>query len=277
MSSLVVNRHLDQGCPLEGLVLAADEKLRSGERVQVVFDLDDTLFLVKPRKQAILRELAAEFFAGTNVAQALSRLAASHIPYDLREALGTVGIAERHHENIQELFFQRFFDGGYIKHDALNEGATDYVNQLHQLGAHIVYLSGRPDTMLQATIDMLEQHRLPLHPSRTEVVLKRPHEMSVSDVAFKAEKAELLARGRICLGVFDNEPANLNAMSNAFSSASFFLLDTDHSPAPPPLAVDAHVVRDFRFTRARLNAALQRSKPLDMAGVTLTVSLDGGK
>lgn len=275
MSSVLTNRSLERGCPLEALVDVAGDKLRAGERVQVVFDLDDTLFLVKPRKQTILRELAAGAHAGTEVGAALARLADSHIPYDLGHALDSVGVAGVYHNDISSAFFQRFFDGAYIRHDALNDGASDYVAQLHRMGVHIVYLSGRPDTMLQHTVDMLEEYRLPLASVSTEVILKRPHEMRLSDVAFKAEKAALLARGRACLGVFDNEPANLNAMVPAFRSAAFFLLDTDHSPAPPPLVMDAHVVTDFRSARARLNAALQSSKPLNLSGVTLTVSTEG--
>ena len=258
--------------PLDTIEIEATRRLANGENVQVVFDLDDTLFLVRPRKRAIFRELADAFAHEPAVAAALVELAAGEIPYDVREALGNVGIhADDHVSAIKDGFFARFFDGGYTVHDALNEGATEYVRRLHALGARVVYLSGRPEEMLGQTLDTLAAHGFPVG-ENTACVLKAPHEAHLGDVEFKGVKAEELAGYGATVAVFDNEPANLNAMAPAMPEAAWFLLDTDHSPNPPALAMDAHVVTDFAESRARLAAAFAATPSFRTSGWTLEVA-----
>lgn len=255
MSPGTLSIEVDASCPLA--VLEADVRRRAarGERVQIVFDLDDTLFLVRPRKQAIFRELSEVFGAHPSVAAALARLSEGHIPYDVVEALRQAGIHdEAHHAPLQNAFFDRFFDGSYTRHDAVCPGAPGYVATLHEAGARVVYLSGRPAEMIAHTRDTLADAGFPLEQRSTDVLLKGGADAPLSDVAFKQVAAVRLAAHGPCAAVFDNEPGNLNAMHPAMPEAQYFLMDTDHSPSPPPLVMAAHVVPDFRGKRERLAA-----------------------
>lgn len=261
--------------PLEAIELEVHAHAARGERVQIVFDLDDTLFLVRPRKRAIFRELAAAFAHEGAIADSLATLAESEIPYDVVEALANVGIqAEEHVGAIKGAFFTRFFDGGYTVHDTLNAGAADYVRRLHQAGARVVYLSGRPEEMLPRTLQTLAAHGFPIDEASTSVVLKRGCEAHLGDVEFKGVKAEELAAWGKTLAVYDNEPANLNAMRPAMPEATYFLLDTDHSPNPPAMAMDHHVVVDFAAQRARLQASLAATPSFRSGGWTLEVAAE---
>jgi hypothetical protein len=262
-------------CPLTDLATASISAAQQGHSVQVVFDLDDTLFLVRPRKRAIFRELAELHPEGDATREALYRLSVSHIPYDVKEALGTVGI--HHEETVKGLvdgFFARFFDGDYTRHDAPNAGAAAYLNHLHANGVKVVYLSARPEVMMQRTIDTLVAHQFPLDLTNPAVVLKGKHEMHLGDVEFKGVKAHEIAANGPVMASFDNEPANLNVMLPAMPEATFFLLDTDHSPNPPALAMSAVVIKDFQRMVNRLEASLAATPRFGASGWTLNVAAD---
>lgn len=262
----VYARHTDA---LEAVVTAVEASVSRGEVPHVVFDLDDTLFLVRPRKQAIFRELAR----GTGelaLATALINLADTAIPYDVVDALATVGIEAPHQvAPIKSAFFDRFFNGDYTAHDEPNVGAATYVERLRQAGAKVVYLTGRPEEMQPRTLDTLAANGFPTCPITTDLILKSTAESVLGDAEFKGVKAqEIAARGPV-LAAFDNEPANLNAMHAAMPEAHYFLLDTDHSPAPPPMAMAHHVMVDFATVAARLSASMAAT-PL-MTGRTIQV------
>ncbi|MEB3196047.1 MAG: HAD family hydrolase [Candidatus Sericytochromatia bacterium] len=247
---------LERLCPLALLERDSERLIARGERVQVIFDLDDTLFLVRSRKRKIFQEMAVEQAALPEVAASLSRLASASIPFDVGQALDSVGIARMHHGRLISEFFNRFFDGAYLVHDTLNLGAADFVARLGDLGVGIVYLSGRPANMLPQTAQILADAGFPVHAARTKFLLKGQAEAHLGDVEFKARKAEELVEAGRCVGVFDNEPANLNAVHQVFPGAHYYLLETDCAPAPPPLAMTAHRLVDFTRGRARLSAAV---------------------
>lgn len=260
---------------LENLEAETRAHVARGEEVQFVFDLDDTLFLVRPRKRAIFRELAATMAHEPRVARALAHLAEDEICYDVRQALFGVGIlAEAHVAELQTAFFARFFDGSYTVHDELNAGAAEYVNRLHAAGARIVYLSGRPEEMLERTVQTLAENGFPVDADRTACVLKAKAEQHLGDVEFKAIKAAQLAIWGKTLAIFDNEPANLNAMATSMPEATVFFMDTDHSPNPPRLTMDAHTVIDFGAVRKSLAASLAASPSFRKGGFQLEVSVE---
>lgn len=275
MTTTSAFRPATHAAPLEAIEQAVHAHAARGERVQIVFDLDDTLFLVRPRKRAIFRELSAAFAHDVTIATSLAELAEGEIPYDVVEALGNVGIHEPAHVGaIKGAFFARFFDGGYTVHDALNDGAAEYVRRLHAAGARVVYLSGRPEEMLPRTLQTLAAHGFPVDEATTACVLKAPHEQHLGDVEFKGVKAEELATWGKTLAVFDNEPANLNVMAPAMPEAMWVLMDTDHSPNPPPMAMAHEVIVDFAAKRARLAASLAATPSFRHGGWTLEVAAE---
>lgn len=253
---------------------AAIASARAGERAQVVFDLDDTLFLVRPRKRVIFGEIA-ETTADAGLRAALRRLAAgAPIPYDVATALGTVGVtAPETVAAVTKAFFARFFDGGYTRHDAPNAGAREYVSHLHAAGVRVVYLTGRPSEMAPRTLDTLAGAGFPVAGEGTALVTKTPDLMHLGDAPFKGDRAAMLALEARTFAIFDNEPANLNAMRPAMPEAHCFLLDTDRTPDAPALDMAACVLTDFAAARAMLAAAYAAS-PAPLTGArTLSISV----
>jgi hypothetical protein len=258
---------MQPGGPLAELARAAFDAVERGERAQVIFDLDDTLFLVRPRKRAIFRELAEAHAHDQELHTRLHALAGAPIPYDVMEALATVGITQAPvAKTLKDQFFARFFDGAYTRHDEPNEGAAAYVRHLHARGVQVVYLTGRPEEMMPRTRRTLADHGFPIDHERAALVLKATHESHLGDAEFKGVKAAEIGAWGPVLGVFDNEPANLNAMKAAMADARFFLLDTDHSPNPPALQMDVHVMGTFELERRTLATTLANSPSFKQGG-----------
>lgn len=273
-SLTALSLHGSQGGPLAEMAEAAIAAVKRGENAQVVFDLDDTLFLVRPRKRAIFRELAEAHRHDEALASALHRLAGSEIPYDVNEALGTVGIHHPHTVTVlKDGFFERFFNGEYARHDAPNEGAAHYVGWLHQEGVRIVYLSGRPEEMMSQTREILATHGFPVG-GNTEILLKPTAQAKMGDAEFKGAVALEIAEAGPIFGMFDNEPANLNAMLPAAPEAWYFLLETDCSPNPPQLAMSVHVMDVFEMVK-HLNASLAATPNFGKGGWSLDVQVEG--
>jgi len=69
----------------------------------------------------------------------------------------------------------------------------------------------------------------------------------MDDLQFKRDAfAQIEHLGEV-VGVFENEPANINAMADAFPGAVAVFVDTIHSPKPDVPAERVEWVRDFRI------------------------------
>jgi hypothetical protein len=65
------------------------------------------------------------------------------------------------------------------------------------------------------------------------------------DLGFKrAAVADIRTLGRV-VGLFENEPANLNMLHEAFPEAIAVFLETIHSPGAPSVKDSAYRVKDF--------------------------------
>jgi hypothetical protein len=68
---------------------------------------------------------------------------------------------------------------------------------------------------------------------------------SLPDAQFKAAVVtQVRALGEV-VALFENEPANLNLLHQAFPEALAVFVDTIHSPHAPPVTQAAHRIRDF--------------------------------
>lgn len=92
------------------------------------------------------------------------------------------------------------FEYGRVDEDALNPPVADIAVALAAAGHGIVYLTGRPDSVRDATQTWLDRHALPLGP-----LLMRTHGDRRKDVVVKGElyRSHVVDRWRV-LGVFED-------------------------------------------------------------------------
>lgn len=248
LATALLPAHLAQAIPhpLVNLVVRTEDTNRQHQTPVVVFDIDDTLLDTRFRTARIFGELALHPTFRTQYPQdsdRLLRIRPTQVQYSTETTLIRAGIT--HPAVIAEIvnyWKMRFFSDFYAAEDIQLPDAARYVRQLHRSGAIIVYLTGRPqETMRLGTQTALQRWRFPLD-QRTALLMKP--DAAMEDLVFKRGAMNEIARMGTVIGVFENEPANLNLLSSRFPEADLFFVDTIHSPKP-----DAPDLRSVRIDR----------------------------
>jgi hypothetical protein len=222
----------------------------------VVLDLDGTLMDNRPRTVAILRDLG-EMWGDRHehAATALRAASVDGLAYLLSDSLRKLGIVEPAVvAEANEYWRSRFFSDEDLRHDVAIAGAVSFVRHCHQLGATIVYLTGRDLPMMGlGTFASLRTLGFPLGVAGVEFILKP--DANMADEAFKRMIAPTLARVGEVVASFDNEPANCNVFKEAYPSAEIVFVDTQHVPGAPALRGETPIIGDF--------AAAERVSPAE--------------
>jgi hypothetical protein len=217
---------------LGGILGSVQEACRArvksgGKPVKVVFDLDSTIFDVKPRSLRILKEFAltkeAREISPSLVDWSLS-LDAYRLLYTLHESAAANSApaneprAEEYMREAFQFWRRRFFTHSFVMTDHPTPGAVDYVNRVVDAGAVAVYLTGRDwPGMGRGTRAMLEQSGFPVDPRVTELLMKPSN--GLDDAEFKDEALRDLRQEGNAVALFDNEPANFHVFERNFPEA----------------------------------------------------------
>jgi hypothetical protein len=117
---------------------------------------------------------------------------------------------------------------------------------LARAGAKIVYLTGRDIPRMElGTKANLIRNRFPMDPDHAELIMKPDPKMD--DLKFKESQYSIIAAMGEVEGAFENEPANINSMADAFPNAQAIFLDTVHSPTHIVPEDRVEIVKDFNF------------------------------
>jgi hypothetical protein len=229
------------------------EKVQSaklqGKNPIVLFDLDDTLINTRERNLRILQDFVEQNEIQQRFPTEISKiqqLTVIDIKYLLSDTLNGIGVTDPNLIKLaSDFWLPRFFSDQYCSRDQANSGAAKYLNDLVNAGAQIVYLTGRDIPRMQSgTIISLQRNffPFPVHAS----LLMKPNQ-NLDDLTFKKDSfAQVSAMGEV-EGVFENEPANINAMNNYFSNAIAVFIDTIHSSRPDIPNKNISWVSDFNL------------------------------
>lgn len=205
-----------------------------------VFDLDSTLFDVSPRIEKILVEFGEkpeyqqrfpeyiQYFKGIKTRRS---------DWGIKDALIRAGVTEAHpdlQKAVRDYWVQHFFSNEYLYYDVPYEGAVKYVQDLHRLGAHIAYLTGRDvHRMGKGSAEVLEKWKFPLNNTNAKLFLK-PHR-ELEDAEFKTEwfdQSELQKYSKIWF--FENEPVNINHLRAKNPKVEVLYFESTHSGRQQP-------------------------------------------
>jgi hypothetical protein len=211
-------------------------------RPLVLFDLDSTLYEVGPRTFQILSEWSetseGEFFH--NALPLLKTLEERHIGYSVRDAFLALGMRAddpKMHDALEaakKFWEKRFFTSAYLKYDRAYPGAAEFVRKVYDLGAEVVYLTGRDEpNMGDGTREALLRDGFVWGVPRTHLLLKKASHLP--DLEHKVEAGEYVRRHGTLVASFENEPKNLVALYEVFPDAMHVFVDTiysDHEAIP---------------------------------------------
>lgn len=213
----------------------------------VIFDLDDTLFYSSSRSMIIFKELVNDSKFRQQYPEQLSKVARiqeSHIEYSIKDTFLNAGIKNEKFLNEALIFWKsKFFTNNYVKEDTPVEGARDFVLRLRKLGAKIVYLTGRDNTMRDGTIESLKNSKFPIDGRNSILITKE--RFDIPDIDYKKAAFKKIEKMGNVVAFFENEPKNLNAMIKYFKSGIPVFLDIKHSPAPVILNPKAIKMKNF--------------------------------
>lgn len=233
-------------------------KAKAGDRKQahplVLLDLDSTLYEVGPRTYQILREWAEtdESRAFESVRSAVFKAEPWHVGYSVRDTLMALEVDTDSEavapalEAIKKFWAGRFFTSAYLNYDHAYPGAANFTRKLHELGAEIVYLTGRDEPgMGDGTRAMLIRDGFPWDIARTHLLLKKAAHLP--DLEHKTEAAHYVREHGTLVASFENEPPNLVALAALFPEAMHVFVDTICSDHPAPRAEGLYRIKGFNL------------------------------
>lgn len=226
---------------LRQILVKIEEFQNQGQQSLAVFDLDSTLFDVSPRVERILMEFAADPAHQKKFPeqiQLFKNIRTYRKDWGFQNALQRAGLDGHHpdlQEAVREFWYQRFFSNEYLQYDLPYDGAVEYVNTIANLGAEVVYLTGRDVTRMGAGSALTIKHwGFPLDDRQTRLVLK-PHK-SMDDAEFKTDWFVSLPKQQYAdVWFFENEPVNIHHLRNQLPHVKVVFFESTHAgKAAPP-------------------------------------------
>jgi len=203
----------------------------------VLLDLDSTLYEVGHRTLAIIKEWNREPKSQLKIQSVLDKVTLEHIGYSLADMAQKLGLEPEHPDTLEALvqlkpfWWDRFFTNDYLPHDKPYPGAADYTQGLFDLGAHLVYLTGREESkMHHMTVENLKRDKFPWCEKKTSLVMKPSG--TLLDVSHKQNVKSKIDKIGTLIASFENEPINIVALSKVFPEAMHIFMDTVYSDHP---------------------------------------------
>jgi len=208
----------------------------------VLLDLDSTLYEVGPRSHQIFKEWAVS--SGSAQFPAIQKffieVLESHVGYSVRDTFQALKITDQHPEfqdaldSARSFWSKRFFTNAYLKYDRPYPGASEFAQKCHELGAHLVYLTGRDGPNMGAgTQANLLRDGFPWEVERVSLLCKAASHLN--DLDHKRNAAIFIRKQGELVASFENEPPNLVALYELFPQAMHVFMDTvysDHGAYP---------------------------------------------
>jgi len=214
-----------------------------GQPLDVIFDLDSTIFCVSGRTQAILRELSQDLdLKGRfpEAARQLERLEATALDWGIRPILERAKVTATldFFEALRIKWSEKFFSSSHLHVDEPYPGALEFLKLLEEAGARIHYLTGRDSPRMgPGTLASLRRHGMPLQSAN---FLHMKPDSQRHDAEFKRDALTQIL-GPIRRGwFFENEPVIINLVRRHFPNLKIVFVDSVHSgreKAPEDLPV----------------------------------------
>lgn len=217
---------------LQNILTEISHELAQNGTVKAVFDLDSTLFDVRPRLIEIIKEFCIDSKMSELYPAAISKLSGlknlSH-SYHIKDHMYELGLQDQPEQFFKDIYAfwrSRFFHNDYVIHDHPVEGAVEFVQKLHTMGVEIIYLTGRDiPRMQEGTIKSLKKWGFPIHTGHSELVLK-PH-FSMDDAEFKRDHfVSMSVNSHIWF--FENEPVNIHLILKDCPNVKCIFFDSVH-------------------------------------------------
>lgn len=203
-----------------------------------VFDVDSTIFCMKYRTEAIIKDCALnESFRKSfpKEADKIRRIKVSGRDWSVEEILAKRGFPDPEApvvRAVSRFWRAAFFTNRYLHLDQPYKGCANFVRAVQKNGGGVFYLTARQKRdMWDGTVRSLRRHGFPL-PQEESLILKPDHEQS--DAEYKTGGLKQIAQKFQTVLFFENEPVILNAVAETLPKIRLFWMDSAHSRREEP-------------------------------------------
>ncbi len=234
----------------------------AGTRPVIVMDLDETVIDSTPRRFHSIQKALNEVALTPQERQALSTIGFYDLyrlenRYDLTPIYQKLAISKDTASRFDAYVVQVYLSGFGLEYDVPMAGADHYVQELRDAGARIIFVSSRYDrTQRQGTVANLIALKMLEADQACDVIL-RPDGMTSIDFkrwAFSQITGDVI-------GVFENEPENINAMVEAFPKAQAVFMEGAWIH-PGPISPQAVQITDYIVGQVVEEPRLTNDQPM---------------
>lgn len=217
----------------KALSLAEQQK----EQALFVFDMDSTLFCMKYRTQAIIKDILKDEEFNQRFSkemEQIQKVLVTEKDWSIREIMSRYGFSETEPVvlAIEKIWRKNFFINKYLDQDKPYKGCVSFVQKIAQTGAQVYYLTARnKKAMYEGTVQSLHFWNFPL---KTEENLIMKEEEALDDAAYKEKHLRKLALEFETILFFENEPVIVNRVAESLPQIHLFWMDSTHSRREKP-------------------------------------------
>ncbi len=227
----------------------------SGDRPILIIDLDGTLVDYTLRTYKIFQKALQELDLPDTIKKQVDDIKREDYDYFPKTNFVRANIGDDKTINDLTGFWEgKYFINEYLKYDKQIPGAYEFISNILQLGIEIVYLTGRDDqNMGDGTRMWLKENGFLVDgDNRCRLLMKM--DLEIENYESKARNGETIGTLGQPVLIIDNEPIELQTMSERFPDANIVLVDMPNSGKPAKLPEDIFKIKDFR----KLNEAFEK-------------------
>jgi len=188
-----------------------------GNKILIVFDLDDTVFNTFYRRYHVYNRFLKSQF---NLPELSQHLHKSH--YNFKSTLEKSIEFRKNDAVIMNRYTQLFLSDSLLSLDRPFPGFNSFIQKLQALDLHIIFLTARPErTMKKGTLRVLKKYQLLNQISPKNSLIMKKNE-SLSDLQFKIIKLKSIKNQfpSFKMLIFDNESQNCKAFEKILPKSS---------------------------------------------------------
>lgn len=234
---------------LENLKKALQIAEQKKEQAFFVFDVDSTLFCMRHRMQAIIRDCVKCPHFRQKFAEHLKRIqkvVVTDRDWSIQEIMSRHGFVENDPLvlTVEQIWKKKFFSNDYLHLDQPYKGSASYLHLISKQQVQLYYLTARNQaTMDKGTLQSFRKWNLPLKHEK-HLIMKKKSESHLSDAEYKLKYLKEMIAQQACVLFFENEPVILNFTNQHLPSVQLYWINSTHcrQEKPPqnalPLSMD---------------------------------------
>jgi phosphoglycolate phosphatase-like HAD superfamily hydrolase len=224
----------------------AESVIDTGNTPYAIIDLDGTLVDYGMRTFRLFEKALEIIQPSREVVNLVKSIRPEDYNYFPGDDFVRVGITDKQViKQLTDYWDKYYFSNEYLEHDRPRPGAYEFLLNLLKLKINVIYLTSRDyENMGEGTRAWLYEHRFLKAMDCTRTLMMKT-DLKFKNFESKAANCERIAMLGQPVLIIDNEPVDLEAVSNYFPGAITVLIEGLNSGKPAVLPDNVIKLKDF--------------------------------